>query len=516
MKIFITLMAFCFQAQLVFAGAPVNDELRDIVENIRQQKHNAGLAIAVFSANEITHLSTHGYADVDTKRPVTENSIFMIGSTTKAMTATVAGYLVDEGKLAWDDTVKKWIPAFDLMDKDAATQATLRDLLLHRTGLPRHDLVWYTQPGLNSSELVQRLALLEFSAPFRSKWQYNNLMYMAAGLVAASAGGRSWDELVEEKIFKNLGMTNTRALTSKVTSSDDQAMPHNWDGQALTRIPYHNIDAVGPAGAVHSSILDMVKWAQFNLNKGQVAHGKSLSLAAMNEIHRPQISRGSRSPWPEFESENLYSFAWNTSKYRGATLVGHGGSIDGFTTSVYFIPERDVGVVVLTNGGDLAPDIVALTALDYAIGAERVDWLERSNQPSGPNDKFPTDVTFPDSYEAAEGSFSHPAYGTFTVKQILSGERKVLNLSLNGFVPMNVLPWLSRTPNEWVFDYARIKLTLHLSESGSVDWIAVNVEPTTAPVRFERVHEAMGPRVTNSRLSFCDFYSVVAERCLSL
>jgi len=454
------------------------------VESLRTRKHNAGMAVAVFNSNETSHLSTHGFADIESKRPVTASSLFMIGSTTKAMTATAAGFLVQEGLLSWDDLVKDKLPAFSLRDTNASENATLRDLLLHRTGLPRHDFAWLSRTW-TSEQYLTLLPKFEPSAEFRSKWQYQNLMYMTAGMVIGRASNSDWADIVDTKIFKNLGMSQTRSLTSRLQSSDDLALPHAWDGQGLRKIPARNIDGVGPAGSVHSSILDMVKWGQFNLKKGHVLNGVALSKEIIAEIHRPQISTGSGVLFPEFEGERQYALGWAVGKYRGETLIGHGGGIDGYLTSVYFSPAHDVGIIVLTNGGDLTPDIVMMSVLDHVIGAESVDWLQRFDA-LNPTAPVPGEVEYPASYELAEGDFEHPVYGTFHVQQTINGSKKSLTLDLNGGYTFNISPWLTDDAGVWKSEDANFLFLLNLDEKGAVTSIEANLEPTVQMIKFQR------------------------------
>jgi CubicO group peptidase (beta-lactamase class C family) len=489
-------MAKVLKSQLLFlmiaiwstaAGAnpPADPEISRLVESIREKKANAGMAVAVVRGREILHLSTHGYADAEGQLPIGENTLFMIGSTTKAMTATAAGYLVQDQRMSWDTPVRQLVPSFRLKDPAATEQATLRDLLLHRTGLPRHDFAWLSR-NWTSEQYLELLPLLEPSAGFREVWQYQNLMYMVAGLMVGAAEQKSWGEVLTERLFKNLGMEHSRALAADLLPSDDLARPHEWVGQKFVRISPRPIDGVGPAGSVHSSITDMIRWTQFNLRKGEAPGGKNLDASIMAEIHRPQmmISRGAR--MPEFGSEQDYGLGWIVTKYRDQTYISHGGGIDGFTTSVAFLPDADLGIVVLTNGGELAPDVVTFSVLDRMLGAESVNWLERFYPPTG-NTPEPVERQYPASYEGGVGEFVHPAYGTIATSIVDADGQKLLRLDLNGGFDFDIMPWVTDDPKVWAFEYSWIRVMIHLDESGRAVRIETNLEPTVADLLFERV-----------------------------
>ncbi len=242
---------------------PTNSEITAKINSIREQFHNAGMAVGVFYQGQVVYENGFGYQDHETKKPITPNSLFMIGSTTKAFTATAAGALVQENLLEWDTKVKDLIPEFKLQDEIATHEATLRDLLLHRTGLPRHDLVWYSRDGIPYQEMFKILPHLESSAKFREKWQYQNIMYMVAGLMTARTINSTWEDVVRDKILKPLEMNSTYFHTHDVEKLNNTAMPHQFqlEGQAekFQKIPMRSVDTLAPAGAMHSNIHDIMK-----------------------------------------------------------------------------------------------------------------------------------------------------------------------------------------------------------------------------------------------------------------
>lgn len=472
---------FVSSTHMCLATPPTTDEVIATIEKIRSLKDNPGMAVAVFSGRDILHLSLHGFADAETKRKISKDSLFMIGSTTKAMTATAAGYLIQDHKLSWDTKVKTLVPEFKLRDAVATEEATLRDLLLHRTGLARHDFAWLTRPW-SAEQFLTLAGQLEMSLPFRAKFQYQNLMYMVAGMMIAEAAKDSWAQVVEDKIFKNLGMQSTRAVASKLSPSDDIALPYEWDETKLVKIPARNIDAVGPAGSVHSSITDMIKWVQFNMNQGAVDRGVSLAKNIMAEIHHPQMEvRRGISPFPELGDKGDYAFGWGVTSYRGHVFQGHGGGIDGYTSDVTYLPERDLGLVILSNAGDLELTDLNLTLLDLFLEAERVDWPQRLASPEPPV----VEHSYPESYALTQGSFSHPVYGQLKISpQTVSGQKK-LYLDLNGGYTFKTKPWLTTDPKVWRWEEGgEFLFHFHFDDAGKLTSIEANLESSVKPLLF--------------------------------
>ena len=480
-----SLLIFLFAfSSFAYSQAPDNQDIRDLVEDLRARKHNAGAAVAVFSGDTVKYLGFHGHADVESQQAVSDDTLFMIGSTTKAMTATAAGYVVQDGMLRWDSRVQSVVPNFQLMDQKATREATLRDLLLHRVGLPRHEFAWLSRTW-TSEQFLGILPFLQSSAGFREKWQYQNLMYMVAGLVVGNSAKTSWSDVVTRRIFSNLAMNDSRALLSDVEASDTLAVPHAWNGSDLIKIPARDIDGVGPAGSVHSSLRDMVQWMQFNLNQGQTPQGENLNPSIMAEIHKAQIDTGQNSPFSEFREPLRYGFGWIVSNYRGHKYIEHGGGIDGFLTHVAFLPDLDLGMVVLTNGGSLHPSAVTLSVLDKYMGASEVDWIARMDAQTPTPLPFP-EVEFPSSYTSAEGTYSHPGYGTIVAKEIEVSGNKFLNLKLNE-MDLTVNPWKTDEPDLWLYDYQGVVFKLHFSSDGIVELIEARFQDQGIDlIRFEK------------------------------
>jgi CubicO group peptidase (beta-lactamase class C family) len=331
--------------------------------------------------------------------------------------------------------------------------------------------------GLDTAGNVGLFGQMEPSAPFRSKFQYQNLGFVVAGEIAAAELGVSWASGIRDYLFAPLGMDGARAISSDVLPTDLVALPHAGDGE--TSIAPRNIDAAGACGSVYASIADMSKWVQFNLQNSRA------KPSAFADLYQPQIEISPPAPeFPEIGAMH-YGLGWAVSSYRGHRLIWHNGGIDGYASQVLFFPDLNLGFVVLTNGGALDPSIVGYTVADVALGVEGTDWLTRFESPPSPS--FPADKEFPTSYAAAIGEYTHPVYGRLnvTVKEI-EGEYYVA-AELNHGIELGFVPWIE-SPTEWLHDHGRWYASFRFASEGAlVETVAINLEPAVAPIQFVRV-----------------------------
>ncbi|HEX2464559.1 MAG TPA: serine hydrolase domain-containing protein, partial [Thermoanaerobaculia bacterium] len=299
-----------------------------------------GAGIAIVSGGEVVYAKGFGWRDLEAKKPMTADTLFAIGSTTKAMTATTLGMLVDEGKVEWDQPLRDYLPSFKLMDASISERITPRDIVTHRSGLPRHDLLWYNNNSGTRGDMVKRLAYLDLTADLREKFQYNNLMFMTAGYLIETLTGKSWEQNVRERLFDPLGMKRSTFSVIDSQKDADFAQPYREreDDRKLERIPFRRIDLVGPAGAVNSSVNEMAKWLLFNLRHGKVGDEQLIQAATLEEIHTPQMPIPAKPDRPDMSAPS-YAMGWVVESYRGHRRLQHGGGIDGFITSVMFFPD---------------------------------------------------------------------------------------------------------------------------------------------------------------------------------
>jgi CubicO group peptidase (beta-lactamase class C family) len=336
-----------------------------------------GLAIAIVKDDSVIFAKGYGTRTMGTQQPVDEHTIFAIGSASKAFTATLIAMYVDEGKMRWDAPATEYLPSLEMYDPYVARELTVRDLLTHRSGLARGDLMWYAT-DYNRDEILRRVRFLRPTWSMRSRYGYQNIMYLAAGQAVAKMAGKSWDDAVRERIFTPLGMTASNTSTRPLASIQNVATPHGDIDDTLRVLPWHNIDNIAPAGSINSSVHDMSKWVRFQLAQGKVA-GKSLvSTSALGETHSPQmavpLSADSKQINP-FTHLSSYGMGWMLQDYRGREIRQHGGNIDGMSALVGFVPEEKLGFVVLTNAnGSPMPSIAMYRALDAFLGAQPRDW----------------------------------------------------------------------------------------------------------------------------------------------
>ena len=330
-----------------------------LVEEAMAEWQVPGLGIAILHGDEIELLKAFGLRDVEAGLPATLHTQFAICSVTKSFTATGLGMLVDERKLDWDAKVREYVPEFRLYDPVASDRVTLRDLLRHRTGLPRHD--WAHMPGdLAPAEMLGRLQYLEPSREFRSQFQYQNLGYMTAGIVAERVSGQSWEEFTRARLLRPLGIDNASFSVEGMQQVEDAARPYVMVGEERRRSAYWPIRAT-PAGSINTSIADMAKYLRFQLDGGKFGGQQPLSSASVRAMRTPLILE-SRSEFEEI-GDLHYGFGLGCGHYRGSLWHAHGGGWIGWGSLISIFPEQRIGVMVLTNRaerGDPALDLLCV------------------------------------------------------------------------------------------------------------------------------------------------------------
>ncbi|HEY8166990.1 MAG TPA: serine hydrolase, partial [Gemmatimonadaceae bacterium] len=337
-----------------------------------------GLAIGIVKDGKVVFAKGFGVRTTGKPDPVDTETLFAIASDTKAFTGMVLAMLVDEGKIRWDAPVIEYLPWFRLADDYLTREITVRDLLTHRSGLARGDLLWVGGSGYTRTELLQRLRYLKPSWSFRSRYGYSNLMYVAAGEVAAAAEHKTWDEIVRDRIFVPLGMTSTNTSVRLLTGHENVATPHAKIDGAVRPVSYTDADNIAAAGAINSNITDMMKWIRFQLDSG-VAQGKRLvTKPNFAETHTPQTVMRIDSAYREFNPFThirSYAFGWNVLDYRGREMLSHAGNLSGMNAMVGLMPEERLGIVVLTNmEGNALRESLMYRTFDRYLGAPDRDW----------------------------------------------------------------------------------------------------------------------------------------------
>src|SRR5215471_8563632 len=335
-----------------------------------------GMAIAVVKDDQVVLAKGFGVRKLGEPAPVDDRTLFAIGSCTKAFTAAALGMLVDEGKLKWDDPVTKYIPWFQMYDPYVTREMTVRDLLSHHSGLRTFggDLIWY-HSTYDRNEVIRRVRFLKPTSSFRSRFGYQNIMFLAAGMIVQSITGKSWDDFVKERLFRPLGMRDTGTSIQAMKQGDDFAAPHNERDGKLRVIEYCNADNIAPAGAINSSVSDLAQWIMLQLGRGLYQGKQLFSGAASREMWSAQtiipVSEQAEGQGTHFQA---YGLGWLLSDYNGRKLVSHGGGLDGMISQVGLMPEENLGIVVLTNSETPLASLMMRRLFDMQLGLPERDY----------------------------------------------------------------------------------------------------------------------------------------------
>lgn len=340
-----------------------------------------GVGVTIVENQAPVYAKGFGVRNLQTGAPVDADTLFDIGSCTKAFTAASIAMLVDEGKMRWDGNVRDYIPFFRLYDPLADEEVTIRDLLTHRTGEESPDFLFGSP--FTREQMIRHLAFVKPNAGFRTLFQYNNMMYVTAGYAVGQVSGGTWGQFVRQRIFEPLGMTDSMTSVAQAEKAPDSATPYVEKDGKVVPIPWVNIDVVGPAGSISSSPRDMAKWIAFQLNDGVYDGKRLISHESMEEMHTPQIVV----PPGEIKSVFFpdapiltYGMGWFIEDYRGHELILHPGDIDGFSALVVLIPELHAGYSVLINLGPTGityRQVLGYHIADVLLGLPPEDWSSR-------------------------------------------------------------------------------------------------------------------------------------------
>lgn len=464
-----------------------------------------GIGVGIIKDGKIVLAEGFGYRNVDKKLLVTPNTLFAIGSASKAFTTMDIGILAEEGKIDWDKPVRLYLPEFKLKDEIATERMTVRDLVCHRSGLPRHDALWYVS-SLSRKDIVDRLRYLDFSADIRSTFQYNNLMYLTAGYIVGRLTDSSWEGFTRKRIFEPLGMTNSNFSVEDSQKSDDYALPYIKKDNAVIEVPFRNIDTVGPAGSINSCVVDMLKWVRFHLDKGKVGDTQIISEPGQKEMYTPAmfLREPMLSVQPEGQSDMSYGLGWFVETYRGHKLVHHGGAIDGFFFLNGFLPRDGLGVVILTNlsgtplvqisMGYILDMMLDLKPVWEKLSQERFEKAKKDREKAEEEKKKKEEErvqgTKPSHpVEAYAGVYENAAYGEIPIEYrdgSLSGKFNSFAFTLEHwhYDTFKAIEDIDAKSRSAVVD--GLQLTFHTNVKGDIDRISVPLEPVVDAIVFAK------------------------------
>ena len=506
----VIILLLCLIATGAIAQQPVNTDARfkgldTAFTRVLKNWHAAGFSVAVVVKNKVVYARGFGYRDVAGKLPVTANTLFAIGSCTKSFTASLIGKLQNDGKLDIDKPVNNYLPQLKFYNDAMTNTITLRDMMSHRTGLPRHDISWYLFNSTSTDSLIQRIQYMEPTYGIRQKWQYNNFMFAAQGDVVAKLTGKSWGDNVRESFFVPLGMTRSNTTIPEMEKTDDIATGYGLKNDTvIKKRDYYHINGMEPAGAINSSANDMAKWLITWINNGKYEGKEIIPASFRNEAISSQSIIDGALPGkekPDIYFSN-YGFGWFLASYKGHYRVEHGGNIDGFSASTCFFPADSVGIVVLSNqDGSSVPGIVRNIIADRLLNLKYHDWnsdlknaADKAKKEDDKLEKEKKDTVkrYPATRGLAgfTGSYTNPGYGTMKVyasKDSLFVQTVTKTLWLR-HATYDVFDVFMKDPKEGVdtTEGLGVKLQFTMNTAGDIDALTGQLEGGLKPIIFAK------------------------------
>jgi CubicO group peptidase (beta-lactamase class C family) len=469
------------------------------MEQVMKDWNAPGIGIGIVMGDKLVFAKGYGYRDYGKKLPYTINTTQPIASNSKLFTAVAVGLLVEEGKLRWDEPIKQFVPAIRFYNDELDRSVTIRDMLSHRTGVTRHDSIWY-KSSFTRRELWDRLRYLEPAAPLRTKFLYNNLMFTAAGQVIEELSGKTWEQFVQQRIFDPLAMSRSTLTIEDNIKGPEPAVPYSErrDSTELYRQPYYTAEvAIAPAGAINSNVQDLSRWVIALLNKGKVDGKQVIPEAVLRETMAPSLGLPNSALESRGWGENLnayYGMGRTISSYRGHLLALHGGDLPGFHSQISIMPNDNIGVIVLVIGDHVAPMYNGLTYNIYErlLGLSLTPWSERlnevrlKNKAAGTKARATADVgrvpnTKPShALDDYAGEFVHPAYGVVNVTR---GDKE-LNFDFHGIkMPLSHFHYdRFDTPDDE--QDGKFSLNFRTNPMGEIDSVEISLDE--AAVTFNR------------------------------
>jgi CubicO group peptidase (beta-lactamase class C family) len=373
--IFVLILVFCS----FVAAQTLDDKIKEIdgyANAVMDTWHGPGMAIVIVKDDKVVFQKGYGVRELGKTDPVDENTLFAIASNTKAFTTASLAILVDEGKLNWNDRVIKYVPDFQMYDPWVTAQLTIRDIVSHRSGLDTFsgDLLWY-DTTYSTDEMLRRVRYLKPISDFRTRYGYQNLMFVAAGRVVEKASGVKWADFVRTRILTPLGMNRT--TTSVRDMKDNFALPHNESGGKLRALPVGYLDDAIGAVRLNSSVSDLSKWIRLQLGRGTFEGKKIFSPEQSWTMWQPNtVQPISENAWKNNPTRhfNAYGMGWGMYDYYGRKIINHSGGLDGMLSYTVLIPEENAGFVVLTNNESPSYQIMMSKIRDMLVGAPNRDW----------------------------------------------------------------------------------------------------------------------------------------------
>ncbi|NOY61524.1 MAG: serine hydrolase [Calditrichaeota bacterium] len=468
--------------------------------------HCPGVALAVVKGDKVLHQNVYGLRDVENHLPMTEDTRFAMASVTKSFTAMSVALLADEGKLEWDKPVREYMPEFILNDPYVTQHVTVRDMLSHRTGLPRHDFsAW--RLDVSRDEFIKRMRYLKFNATFREKFQYNNLMYIASAYLVEKIAGQKWEDFVQERIFSPLRMEASNFKPHPPQEGQVNALGYRVDrdneggARDLIGMPFGLYTEISPgaAGALFSTLADLTQWLKVHVNNGRAGNLQLISPDNLKQMHLPQTIRPGGGFYEALLGNTIFTYGmgWFVEPYKGFTLVHHGGNLEGHSLIIGFVPQERIGVIALTNIAMLPlRDVLLYEGIDRALNLPDRNWNTKFHEMFDPiiigeakakqtaADEKLSDAPPTHPLNTYSGTFATDGYPDFAVRTKGEGLQACTVGSLDWselrHYHYDVFEWHIADFNFW------IKVRFLVNDNGDVDSVSIPIEPEIENLIFTR------------------------------
>ncbi|MBC3847204.1 serine hydrolase [Winogradskyella echinorum] len=466
----------------------------------------AGFAVAIVEGDKIIYAKGFGYADYENKVPANANTLFAIGSSSKAFTSALLGLLREDEKLSFDDSPRKYIPELEFYNNDMNNQIIIKDLMRHSTGLPRHDGSWYFFQNHNKDSLVARIKYQEPFTGVRQQWYYNNFGFLVQGVITEKITGKSWEENIEDEFFKPLGMDRSKTTIEGMKTSSNAAFGYTLDADRnIEKMDYYDIAGMSPAGSINSSVNDMSKWLMTWINDGKYKDQQIIPEDYLKEAMSSQMVVAAGLPSKELPDAQFanYGYGWFLHSYKGHYMVEHGGNIDGFSASVAFYPSDKLGIVVLANqNGSAVPRLIRNIAADHMLKANRTDWAKKHKEDTekalkaaeeaGDDTELSNVKNTKPSHIKLDytGAYENKGYGKFDIvikndSLFTVREDEMLYLNHFHYDTFEMLDYAEGKADTTQIGNS-IKITFSANDAGDIDYGRIAIEPTLDAIPFKR------------------------------
>ena len=495
-----------FICSSIFAQINLNEKnLEKKLKELQEATKTVGFSVAIVKGNEVIYTKGFGYRDLDKKIKANENTLFPIGSTSKAFTTALLGIMEDEKNLKFTDSPRKYLPELEFYNDELNNNINILDMISHRTGLPRHDFSWYLFPTDDKNELLKRVKYHEPFTGIREQWYYNNFMYLAQGLITEKLTGKSWEDNIRERFFKPLNMSTSNLSIEELKKQSNISVGYTFENFETNKVtPYYNIAAISPAGSINSSAKEMANWVKIWLNEGKFNDTQVLPKNYVEKAINPLMLVGSGISDKQFPDQHLssYGYAWFISSYKGHYRLEHGGNIDGFSANVSLFPTDKIGIVVLANqDGSALPTLVRNLISDELLSLKKTDWISYYNErvdniikqqkenkkkekDSKVENKKPTH-----SLTEYTGKYTHKGYGTFQIEIIndslwanFTREKAFVKHEHYDIFKPYLLKDNKVSSNDLGFNF-----NFETNDLGDIEAVKIKLEPTLDPIVFTRI-----------------------------